>query len=124
MPFRTHWEDHGIVWTYHGDVTAREIADANDGFYSDERSERIRYQIIDARDVTSVEWSDRDIAMTAGYDIGAERSIKEVKVAYVAVNADIVAKLEKYIAISRTLNSSWQFRGFDTLANAREWVGA
>lgn len=111
-----------IVWTYHGDGTAREIADANDEFSSDDRSERIRYPIIDGRDVSSVEWSDRDIAMTAGYDIGAERSIKNVNVACVAVNADIVAKLEKFIAISRTLNSSWQYRGFESLPDAREWA--
>lgn len=122
MPYRTRWEPRGIVWTFHGFVSAAEIEAANDEFYRDERSDRARYQIIDALDVDGVEWNDRDITVTAARDSGATRVIRDLKVAYVAADAEIVGKLENYVAISRRLNSSWQFRGFATLAAARAWI--
>ena len=122
MPYRTTWEKHGIMWEFYGDVTAQEIEDANDAFYSDERSDTAKYQIVDATKVSSVEWSERDIKVIAAYDIGAARVIKNLKVAYVAVDEEITGKLEKYIDISRKLNSSWQLKGFQNFSSAKAWV--
>lgn len=122
MPYNTIWEKRGVMWRFYGDVTAEEISNANDEFYTDERSDRTRYQIIDALQVTSVEWTEQDISVTAAYDIGADRIIKNVKVAYVANDEEIISKLEKYIEISIKLNSSWQFRGFTELQPAKRWV--
>lgn len=124
MPYQTTWTDQGIEWIFRDYVTAAEIAEANDEFYRDERSDNARYQLIDASRVTGVEWSDRDIGITAGYDIGADRIIKNIRVAYVATDPIIIAKLEKYIEISRRLNSSWQFQGFRELGGAQAWAAA
>lgn len=124
MPYRTMWEPNGIVWEFYDDVTAQEIEDANDEFYGDPRSDRARYQIIDAANVTSVEWTERDITVAAAYDIGAEHAIKHLRVAYVARNPEIVSKLEKYIEIARKLNKTWQFQGFADVSEARKWVEA
>lgn len=124
MSYNTVWEQQGIVWTYGGHVTAREIEQANEAFYNDDRSERARYQIIDALRVRSVEWNDRNIKVAAAYDIGAETVVKHVKVAYVATAPDIIAKMEKYVELARTLNATWQFRGFRDLAAARAWVAS
>lgn len=124
MPYRTTWEKRGILWEFYGDVTAQEIEDANDEFYSDGRSDTAKYQIIDALKVTSVEWSERDIKVIAAYDLGAAHVIKNLKVAYVAVDEEFTVKLEKYIDISRKLNSSWQFKGFQEMSSARAWIGA
>lgn len=122
MPYTTQWESKGIVWKFYGDVTATEISNANDEFYSNPQSDKAKYQIIDALQVTTVEWSELNIKKTAAYDIGANRVIKDLKVAYVADNDEIISKLENYIEISRHLNSSWQFKGFHEMDDAREWV--
>lgn len=122
MPYRTEWKPHGIIWEFYGDVTAREIEAANAEFYGDARSDSAKHQIIDAGRVTSVEWNEIDISKTAGYDIGADRSVKNLRVAYVADDAEIISKLEKYIEISRNMNSSWQFKGFRDVAAARAWA--
>jgi hypothetical protein len=122
MPYKTVWEDRGIVWHFEGDVTAAEIEAANEEFYVDERSDRARYQIIDALQVTSVEWSDQNITEAAAMDMGAEASIKRVRVAYVATDALIISLLEKYVDISRMMNTSWQFKGFGELSIAKAWV--
>lgn len=122
MPYRTEWHEHGVEWEFHGAVTAREIERANDDFYRDERSDRSRYQIIDARRVTSVTWEERDIKVTAAYDLGAARTLKDVKVAYVASDDAIRGMLEQYADISRGLNSTWQFQGFADIDSARAWA--
>ena len=122
MPFTTTWEDRGIVWRFRDYVTADEIEAANEEFYADERSDDAKYQIIDASKVTGVEWDDSAITAAAAMDLGAETGIKNVKVAYVAPDADIMALIEKYADISRRMNSSWHFRGFTTLEEAREWI--
>lgn len=124
MPYQTHWEPRGIVWRFYGDVTAQEISNANDEFYTDERSDRAKFQIIDALEVRSVEWSELDIGITAAYDIGADRIIKKIRVAYIATDPEIIEKLEKYIEISRLLNSSWQFEGFRNANDARMWINS
>lgn len=122
MPYRTNWEAKGIVWEFFGDVTAQEIEEANAEFYGDERSDLAKYQIIDAMGVTSVEWSERDITATVAQDIGAAHKIEDLNVAYVARDKEIIAKLEKYIDLARSLNSSWQFKGFPDISSARAWV--
>ena len=124
MPYRTTWHERGILWEFYGDVTAQEIEEANDEFFRDERSGWAMYQIIDARRVTSVAWSDRDIRKTAAFDIGAQHTIKNVKVAYVSRDEEIISKLEQYVAISRRMNSSWQFKGFADIDDARAWATA
>lgn len=124
MPYRTTWEPEGIVWEFEGDVTAEEIQRANAEFYGDERSDSSKYQIIDATDVTSVEWTEIDINVTAAYDIGADRSVKNLKVAYVARDEEIVELLEKYVGISRRMNSSWKFEGFRDMSSARAWAAS
>lgn len=122
MPYKTYWYSQGIVWEFYGFVSAQEIEDANTEFYNDERSDRAKYQIIDAVKVTGVEWNEHDIVSAAAHDIGADKMIRKVKVAYVAQDKDIVDKLEKYIDISKKMNISWKFKGFDNINSANEWV--
>lgn len=124
MPYQTHWQDRGIVWEFHGFVTADEIEAANQEFYNDPRSDRAKYQIIDARDVTGVEWSDQDITTTAAHDLGAGQVVRDVRVASVSRDPAIIEKLDKYTGILRRMNSSWQFGTFGDLEAAREWAGA
>lgn len=122
MPYRTKWEDRGIVWEFHGDVSARDIERANEEFYADPRSDRTRYQIIDATETASVEWAQRDITHVAAHDAGAAHGNAKLRVAYVASDATIVSLLEKYVELARRMNSTWEFRGFADVAAAREWI--
>ncbi|MCM8570115.1 hypothetical protein NE848_12050 [Gramella jeungdoensis] len=122
MPYKTTWEPLGIIWKFYGDVTAEEIEEANIEFYKDERSDEARYQVIDALEVTDVEWNDVDIKEIAAQDKGASFLLHKLKVAYVSKDEKVTAVLKKYIEISRILNSSWKFKGFDELAPALKWA--
>jgi len=43
MPYTNVWEKGGIYWEASGTVTTREIDDAGAKFYSDPRSDSIKY---------------------------------------------------------------------------------
>lgn len=122
MPYKTKWQDNGIVWSFYGQVTAEEIETANYEFYTDERSDEAKYQIINALEVTTVEWNELKIKEMAAQDKGASFLLNRLKVAYVSNNRKVTSVLEKYIEISRMLNSSWKFKGFNELKPAIKWV--
>ncbi len=122
MPYRMIWEEHGVLWEYYGAVTAPEIEEANDAFYRDPRSDAARYQLVDTLEVTHVEWSDRDIKVTAAYDLGATSLVRNVKVAYVATDPVIIGMMEQYVELSIRFNSSWKFQGFRDMKSARAWL--
>ncbi len=122
MPYRTRWEDHGICWEFYGYVTAEEINEANEEFYSDYRSKNARYQLINTLETDDVEWQEMDIVEVSAKDIGASRVIPEVKVAFIANNDKVWNKIQKYVDLSATLNSSWKFMGFETEDEARKWL--
>ncbi len=123
MPYRTIWEKEGIRWEFYGHVTARDIKDANEEFFGDPRSITAKYQIVDAINTVDLEWKPLDIVEMSVNDVAASRTNNNLKLAFLTNSDEIRAKVEKYVNISRNLNSDWKFRGFDTLDEAREWIG-
>ncbi len=122
MPFRTIWEKEGIKWEFYGLVTAEEIWEANRVFFSDPRSETAKYQIVQTIEISDVKWDPLDIVDVSVNDVAESRSLHRLKIAYITNNALIKQKIEKYVSISRNLNSDWHFRGFEDEDNARIWL--
>ena len=122
MPYRTYWEENGIYWEFFGEVSAEEINSANEEFYQDYRSKKAKYQLINTLETDDVEWRELDIVEVSAKDIGASRVIPNLKVAFVADNPEIWSKIEKYVDLSATMNSSWKFMGFETMEDARNWL--
>lgn len=122
MPFRTIWEEYGIKWEFFGVVTSEEIDKANETFFSDPRSKTAQYQIVHTLETEDVEWHPLDMIEITFNDVAASKSGMQLKLAYITNKERIREKIEKYIAMSRNLNSDWEFRGFDDEQAAREWV--
>ena len=122
MPYRTYWEENGICWEFFGSVSAEEIQAANEEFYRDYRSKKAGYQLIITLETDDVEWRELDIVEVSAKDIGASRAIPDLKVAFVADNDEIWSKIEKYVDLSATMNSTWKFMGFETVEEARNWL--
>ncbi|WP_297761053.1 hypothetical protein [uncultured Muriicola sp.] len=122
MPFRTIWEKEGIKWEFYDFVTSREIWEANEIFFGDPRSKTAKYQLVHTLETTSVEWKPIDIVEVSVNDVAASRVIRRLKMAYIARDVKIRNKIEKYVEISRNLNSDWHFRGFEDEAAARHWI--
>lgn len=124
MPCKTLWEDHGILWEYYGEVTGDEIDTVNSRFFGDERHKDVDYQIIDATGVTGTDWSARDAHLIAAEDFGAQREVQDLKLPFIVTEPAFSAPVDEYIAISERLDTTWEFRRFGTVEQAREWVEA
>ena len=122
MPFHTIWEEEGIKWEFYDFVTSAEIWEANEVFFSDPRSKTAKYQLVHTLKTTGVEWKPLDIVEVSANDVAASRTIKKLKMAYISNDDAIRKKIEKYVDISRNLNSDWHFRGFKSEEEARSWL--
>lgn len=121
MAHNTTWEEYGIHWEYYGVVTLQEVAQSNTEFYCDDRSDSAKYQIFDGTAAEDFVGTEEEARMIAAIDLGASRSITDLKVALV-VPASALDLAEQYIASSKELKSPWTFRIFPSLAEARTWV--
>lgn len=124
MPCKTTWERHGIFWQFYDEVTGAEVDRVNSRFYKDARRHDVDYQIIDATGVTSTDWRARDAHLIAAKDYGVQLEVRGLKLAFIAAHPDFSALVDEYIKISEQLETTWEFRRFDSLAAARVWVGA
>ena len=122
MAVKTTWEENGVHWQLTGVVPFQQILNTIEGFYNDVRSDRAKYQLINASKLDAFEVTERDMKCVAAFDYGASKTIKNLKVACVANNPENKKVFELYIEGSRNLNSSWKFQIFDNLETAREWV--
>ena len=122
MPCNTTWEPHGIYWEYYGEVTGEEIDTVNSRFFRDERRFDVDYQIIDASRVTGTDWNARDAHLIAAKDFGVQQEVQNLKLAFIATEPAFSALVDEYIAISERLETTWEFRRFDSVEDARKWV--
>ncbi|WDI32558.1 hypothetical protein PUV54_05035 [Hyphococcus flavus] len=119
MPHETQWADHGIEWRYFGHVTADEARSADQAFYSDPRSDYARYQLIDLRDVTQLDFPESDQELSAAIDGAASYSVPWVRIGFIVPDDRFDKALELYIAlISKT---SWSAKTFTDPEAARRW---
>lgn len=122
MPLEIVWEPKGVVWKLTGDIAYWEIEAENDRLYSDERSDFIKYQLIDASEITSLDVSEQQSRQIASIDCGASHSIKSLKVAFVTSHPEVRNHFQDYIKTCTGLDIGWQFAIFDGVEQAREWL--
>ncbi len=122
MPFKTIWEDRGVLFDFIGVVTAQEIVNAQELFYGDERSDSSKYILFDISSIEQLLIGKQDINLFAARDAGASKSLLSLKVALIAKDQNMKSLLQKYIEVSLTVNSSWTFEIFDDIVDARKWI--
>jgi len=63
-----------------------------------------------------------DLVNISADDLAVSRKYPNIKVAMVGTNPEFKNVFMDYMQISWAINSSWEFRIFDTLEAAREWL--
>lgn len=113
----------GVLVTMSGEVTLTQIGQANDRIYGLTDFAKHNFQIFDllAADMTPI--APTDISQTALDDKMQSILKKEYKVALVATNNHSVEICTEYQKVSDLYNSNWETKIFDTLENAKIWVG-
>jgi len=123
MPYRTFWEPKGIYWQHYGMVTAEEIFEANNTFYSDRRSDNAHYQIIDCLNVEHIELDETAMLKMAAFDKAHSETTHQLKLAFIGVAQPLLSVFDDYIRHSQKLDSPWKMKTFETLQAARNWLG-
>ena len=122
MPYTTTWEEKGIIWKYSGVISKEEVLQSNHEFYSDERSDSCKYQIVDGREIDDLAIEYSTMKHVAAMDHAASRQIHGIKVALVASDSRTASSFTQYSAILKSLDGSWQVRVFDDMETARAWI--
>ena len=92
------------------------------GFYNDERSNYVHHEIFDCSEATEILISKQDALFFAGTDVGRSKSLKEVKLAFVATEPQILELIQIYINAFNRISHKWQFKIFETTREAVNWV--
>ena len=122
MPYETTWEEKGICWTYTGTLTSRAILASNIEFYSDPRSDNSSYQIVDLVNVDRIDSDKTTMQELAAFDHAQSKSTKNLKVAFICNSPEMVEFINKYINLSRQFRTTWSFKIFDNINDARTWA--
>ena len=119
MPHETTWCDQGICWRYYGQVTPAETRQANEEFYGDPRSDQALFQLVDLRDVSGMDYSDSDQALTAAIDGAASVVTPSVRVAFIVPDDRFDEALKFYLELIN--KTSWSARTFADPQAAMAW---
>ena len=103
-------------------VSMQELEEGNNEFYSNPRSDYVKYQIWDTTGAEKIIVSDPEIEFFAAVDLAASYSIRNIKVAFVGNDPKIRSQMETFIKHSIELGSTWIMKMFSDIEHAREWV--
>lgn len=122
MPITNTWEENGVLLILKGRISALELHESNRKIMEDPRALTAKYQLVDATEAIDLEMDELIMVDIAVDDAAFSRKVRNVKVAMIVDNPEFRKIAEKYILLSWKLNSSWQFRIYETEREAREWL--
>lgn len=124
MPHNTIWEKEGIYWQFFGIVPLQEIREADNEVYGDARFDDLKYFIWDATDVKQLDLSENEVDVPASLDTITTSYKPTMKGAFVAGDKGVRGGIERYIKTSLELGSTWKFKLFENIQDARKWVAS
>lgn len=121
MSYTTEWKENGIRWTYCGVVTAKEVLESNLEIYGDDRFDSLAYELVDLSQAERLELTETQVKKIAYLDKATARSNPDMRVALVSKMELIKELFEMYARYSE--ESPWEIEIFETVEEAREWLG-
>jgi len=122
MPYITTWEPTGIKWEFYGAVTSEEVDEANREMYEDSRFESINYFIWDMSNVEKLIKDKFDNDMPVATDFGASHTNANISGALVAKKGHVYDSCNRYIKLSKELNTTWKLKLFTDNVSALNWL--
>ena len=121
MAYRAIWEDDGIKWIFHGDLTNEDFMQRGYELYEDHRYESIKYQIFDFSDIDEVMVETDIVQCSASLDALQSLRNPDVKIAFISVRQVVFGLKRMYETYHQLEGGSWQCRVFNTEVDARAW---
>ncbi|MGE0090658.1 MAG: STAS/SEC14 domain-containing protein [Bacteroidales bacterium] len=120
MTFNITWGKKAVNVRFKGIVTAQDLIDANNYLISNSEFENMHNQIFDFTEITGFFISKGDIEMIAAMDKAQAEWNKEMKVAIVTNDEQVIEINNKYRKLLE--GTSWKVKDFNTLKEAQEWI--
>jgi len=116
------WEKNGIVSKYFGKMTSSTHNNSLDNIFGDPRIDSVHYIIADysKADASLIGKDEADYSIALS--LGADQYLKNIKVAFIALDFRNIMLCEYYIQSLSELNSSWIVKIFNDIDSARLWI--
>ncbi len=120
MPYQIEWNADTVIWTYTGRLTGDELLQSNMDIYGDERFDKLRYQIVDLRQVEDYVVEDHHMRKIAHLDRAAALTNPRIRVAVVTRGPEGVRMNDTYSR--QAPDSHWKTHTFEDFDEAMQWV--
>lgn len=120
MNYSIIWGNKSVCIDYFGAIDNKDIESAHFALNGDERFYECRSLILDISKCNMDQVVVDDLLRVVGTDLGASATIKTLKVAMIAVHPQNIHKASLYIESCQI--SPWEFRLFNSMNEAREWI--
>jgi hypothetical protein len=116
---RYNWMENDICFEFSGDLNLSTVMQMQSIVFSSSKFDSMNYQILNFMKIDSAQFSKMDALIISALTKNAIRWNKNMKVAFVTQNAEII-KICKFI--KRELkNTEWEFKIFRDMSIAQSW---
>ncbi len=122
MPFMKTWEAEGVYFRQEGRITGDDLLNCATNLCDDERLPTLKYKIAEFVEGEEFDVTAKSIREVAAMDKRGAEINPGMKVAIVATRTLIVGMARMYELSGG--DGAWETRVFETMSEARQWVGA
>lgn len=124
MSYQIIWENNGVISRFYGVLRPEIHIAALNALFGDSRIEDVKYIIGDFSQVNGHLLSEKDIEYPVAVTAGAASYLKNLKIALVAKDEEIIDLCKGYIELFGQINTTWEVRLFDNLDAAKDWLAS
>ena len=124
MSYQIVWGKKGVMSSFYGVLTPEIHIEALNTLFGDSRIEDVKYIIGNFSEVNGHLLSENDIDYPVAMTAGAASYLKNLKIALVAKDEEIIELCKGFIELFSQVNTSWEVRLFDDLDEAKDWLAA
>lgn len=120
--FQLTREKSGCVFKIQGLIGKEEMRRLALRQTGDDMEDTGDYMIVDLLDADYSQISERDISMVITHTFESTFEHRDMKLAIVATDPQVVRMTEYYLSVMEKMDREWAPRMFETLGEARAWV--
>ena len=124
MSYQIVWENNGVISRFYGVLSPEIHIEALNALFGDPRIEDAKYIIGDFSQVNGNLLNENDIEYPVAMTLGAASYLKNLNIALVAKDEEIIDLCESYIELFGQINTTWEVRLFDDLDAAKDWLAS
>lgn len=122
MGYSILWEEKSVRVNYFGRIDNKQIESAHFSLNGDARFYDCQSLVLDISDCNMDKVDVEGLLGIIATDLGASNTLSSLKVAMIAGAAQNTEKASRYIDLCRQCGYPWDFRLFNSLGAAREWI--